>query len=137
MARTKTTARKSMGGSTAAKAKVAKKSATTSPGKAPRKELNKVRYATLRNAVQFQRSTDLLIKKAPFQRLVREITANVGEGEKRWTLSGVLALQEAAEAYLIGIMEDTLLCAIHAKRVTIMPRDMQLARRIRGEHDRR
>lgn len=169
MARTKTTARKSMGGSTAAKAKVAKKSATTSPGKAPRKELNKADpkerhrkpgrpkkileagdpqqqkkkrrmksgMRALKEIRQFQRSTDLLIKKAPFQRLVREITANVGEGEKRWTLSGVLALQEAAEAYLIGIMEDTLLCAIHAKRVTIMPRDMQLARRIRGEHDRR
>ena len=45
----------------------------------------------------------------------------------------VLALQEAAELYLIGLFEDTNLCAIHAKRVTIMPRDMRLARRIRGE----
>ena len=47
--------------------------------------------------------------------------------------SAVMALQEAAEAYLVGLFEDTNLCAIHAKRVTIMPRDMQLARRIRGE----
>ena len=45
----------------------------------------------------------------------------------------VLALQEASEAYLVGLFEDTNLCAIHAKRVTIMPKDIQLARRIRGE----
>jgi histone H3 len=45
----------------------------------------------------------------------------------------VAALQEAAEAYLIGLFSDTNLCALHAKRVTIMPKDMQLARRIRGE----
>ena len=42
-------------------------------------------------------------------------------------------LQEASEAYLVGLFEDTNLCAIHAKRVTIMPKDIQLARRIRGE----
>ena len=51
----------------------------------------------------------------------------------RFQSTAIMALQEAAEAYLVGIMEDTNLCAIHAKRVTIMPRDMQLARRIRGE----
>uniref|UniRef100_M3YJI6 Core Histone H2A/H2B/H3 domain-containing protein n=1 Tax=Mustela putorius furo TaxID=9669 RepID=M3YJI6_MUSPF len=47
--------------------------------------------------------------------------------------SAVMALQEACEAYLVGLFEDTNLCAIHAKRVTIMPKDIQLARRIRGE----
>ena len=51
----------------------------------------------------------------------------------RFQGSAVLALQEAAEAYLVGLFEDTNLCAIHAKRVTIMPKDIQLARRIRGE----
>ena len=51
----------------------------------------------------------------------------------RFQSSAVLALQEAAEAYLVGLFEDTNLCAIHAKRVTIMPKDIQLARRIRGE----
>ena len=45
----------------------------------------------------------------------------------------ILALQESAEAYLVGLLEDTNLCAIQAKRVTIMPEDMQLARQIRGE----
>ena len=51
----------------------------------------------------------------------------------RFQSAAIMALQESAEAYLIGIFEDTNLCAIHAKRVTIMPRDIQLARRIRGE----
>jgi len=51
----------------------------------------------------------------------------------RFQSHAVLALQEAAEAYLVGLFEDTNLCAIHAKRVTIMPKDIQLARRIRGE----
>merc|ERR1711936_979457 len=70
--------------------------------------------------------------QAPFQRLVREIAQDF-ETDLRFQSSAVMALQEAAEAYLVGLMEDTNLCAIHAKRVTIMPRDIQLARRIRGE----
>ena len=53
--------------------------------------------------------------------------------EIRFRGSAINALQEAAEAYLVGLFEDTNLCAIHAKRITIMPRDIQLARRIRGE----
>ena len=76
--------------------------------------------------------TDLLIRKAPFQRLVREIAQDF-KSDLRFQGSAVLALQEAAEAYLVGLFEDTNLCAIHAKRVTIMPKDVQLARRIRGE----
>ena len=68
----------------------------------------------------------------PFQRLVREI-AQTYSLYLRFQSGAILALQEAAEAYLVGLLEDSNLCAIHAKRVTIMPRDMQLARRIRGE----
>ncbi|RWW28394.1 hypothetical protein GW17_00007141 [Ensete ventricosum] len=75
---------------------------------------------------KYQKSTELLIRKLPFQRLVREIAQD-------FKSHAVLALQEAAEAYLVGLFEDTNLCAIHAKRVTIMPKDIQLARRIRGE----
>jgi histone H3 len=74
-----------------------------------------------------------LIRKLPFQRLVREISQEF-KSDLRFQAQAVLALQEAAEAYLVGLFEDTNLCAIHAKRVTIMPKDMQLARRIRGEH---
>ena len=136
MARTKQTARKQ----------------TTPAGKAPRKQIgNKAarksapiqggvkkphRYrpgtVALREIRKFQKSTDLLIRKLPFQRVVREI-AQQFKSDLRFQSQAVLALQEACEAYLVGLFEDTNLCAIHAKRVTIMPKDMQLARRIRGE----
>jgi len=108
--------------------------------KAPRKQLatkkKPHRYgpgtASLREIRRYQKSTDLLIRKLPFQRLVREIAQDF-KTDLRFQGSAVLALQEAAEAYLVGLFEDTNLCAIHAKRVTIMPKDIQLARRIRGE----
>ena len=86
----------------------------------------------LREIRRYQKSTELLIRKLPFQRLVREIAQDF-KTDLRFQGSAVLALQEAAEAYLVGLFEDTNLCAIHAKRVTIMPKDIQLARRIRGE----
>ena len=86
----------------------------------------------LREIRKFQKSTDLLIRKLPFQRLVREIATNYKSG-LRFQIQAVLALQEASEAYLVKLFEDTNLCAIHAKRVTIMPKDLSLARRIRGE----
>ena len=73
-----------------------------------------------------------LIRKVPFQRLVREIAQGL-KLDLRFQSTALLALQEAAEAYLTSLFEDTNLCAVHAKRVTIMPKDMQLARRIRGE----
>ena len=81
---------------------------------------------------RFQKSTELLIRKAPFQRLVREIAQSF-KTDLKFQAAAIDALQEASEAYLVGLFEDTNLCAIHAKRVTIMPRDIQLARRIRGE----
>eukprot|EP00898_Chlorokybus_atmophyticus_P003863 jgi/Chlat1/4478/Chrsp29S00333 len=86
----------------------------------------------LREIRKYQKSTELLIRKLPFQRLVREIAQDF-KTDLRFQSSAVLALQEASEAYLVGLFEDTNLCAIHAKRVTIMPKDVQLARRIRGE----
>jgi histone H3 len=86
----------------------------------------------LREIRQYQKSTALLIRKLPFQRLVREL-AQAFKDDLRFQSTAILALQEAAEAYLVGLFEDTNLCAIHAKRVTIMPKDMHLARRIRGE----
>jgi histone H3 len=88
----------------------------------------------LREIRRFQKTTELLIKKLPFQRLVREITDEMKVG-MRFQSSALGALQEAAEAYLVALFEDTNLCALHAKRVTIMPKDMQLARRIRGERN--
>ena len=80
----------------------------------------------------YQGSTDLLLRRLPFARLVREIQMSMSRVPFRWQGSAILALQEAAEAHLVGLFEDANLCAIHGKRVTIMPKDMQLARRIRG-----
>jgi histone H3 len=85
----------------------------------------------LREIRRYQKSTDLLLRKVPFVRLVRDITHNIHR-DLRFQGQALLALQEAAEAFLVGLFEDTNLCALHAKRVTIMPKDMQLARRIRG-----
>ena len=88
----------------------------------------------LREIRKYQKSTDLLIRKLPFQRLVREIAGNLFPDQAyRFQSSSVFALQEAAEAYMVGLFEDTNLCAMHAKRVTIKVKDMSLARRIRGE----
>ena len=84
---------------------------------------------------KYQKSTDLLIRKAPFQRLVREICTHMPGvlSTLRFQSTSMLALQEAAKAYLIGLFEDTNLCAMHTKHVTISPKDMMLAQRIRGE----
>ncbi|THH32941.1 hypothetical protein EUX98_g1294 [Antrodiella citrinella] len=95
---------------------------------------------------KYQKDTSLLIRKLPFSRVVREIAMSMvtdlgdagGNNESaaglRWQSSAIMALQEATEAYLVHLFEDTNLCAIHAKRVTIMQRDIQLARRIRGNY---
>jgi histone H3 len=85
---------------------------------------------------KYQKSTELLIRKAPFQRLVRKIAINI-KLDLRMQSTALLALQEASEAYLIRLFEDTNECALHGKHVTIMPKDMQLAQRIRGEKARR
>ena len=81
---------------------------------------------------KYQGSTEQLMRKLPFQRVVREIALEC-KLDVRFQSTALLALQEAAEAYLVALFEDTNLCAIHAKRVTIMPKDIQLARRLRGE----
>eukprot|EP00735_Rhodelphis_limneticus_P008370 TRINITY_DN21305_c0_g1::TRINITY_DN21305_c0_g1_i1::g.16334::m.16334 TRINITY_DN21305_c0_g1::TRINITY_DN21305_c0_g1_i1::g.16334 ORF type:complete len:151 (-),score=-9.22,sp/Q7RXR3/CENPA_NEUCR/59.71/8e-44,Histone/PF00125.19/1.3e+03,Histone/PF00125.19/8.2e-28,CBFD_NFYB_HMF/PF00808.18/3.8e+03,CBFD_NFYB_HMF/PF00808.18/5e-06,CENP-T/PF15511.1/0.0009,Bromo_TP/PF07524.8/0.0016,CENP-S/PF15630.1/0.0035,TFIID-31kDa/PF02291.10/0.028 TRINITY_DN21305_c0_g1_i1:67-519(-) len=81
---------------------------------------------------RYQRSTNLLLRKLPFARLVREIMTSLTSVQHRIEARALEALQEAAEAYLVHLFEDANLCAIHAKRVTVMPKDIQLARRIRG-----
>ncbi|WAR10024.1 CENPA-like protein [Mya arenaria] len=82
---------------------------------------------------KYQKSTSLLIRKAPFVRLVREICLELAPNKQHyWTAHALMAIQEAAEAYLVHLFEDSNLCAIHAKRVTIMPRDIILARRLHG-----
>jgi len=98
--------------------------------------IKKPRYRPGENSIReirrYQKSTELLVRKLPFQRLIREIAQNY-KSDLRFQGSAIMALQEAAESYLVGLFEDTNLCAIHAKRVTILPKDIQLSRRIRGE----
>ncbi|GFZ50100.1 Histone H3.2 [Saitozyma sp. JCM 24511] len=137
MARTKQTARKSTGGKAPRKQLATKAAKKSKSGPAPAggvKKPHRYRPGTvaLREIRRYQKSTELLIRKLPFQRLVREIAQDF-KTDLRFQSSAVMALQEASEAYLVSLFEDTNLAAIHAKRVTIQPKDLQLARRLRGE----
>ncbi|KAJ9656284.1 histone H3.1 [Neophaeococcomyces mojaviensis] len=132
MARTKQTARKSIGGKQPRYPLHAK--ARGLPRVVKRARRYKPGTVALREIRRYQRSTDLLIRNLPFQRLVREI-AHDFKTDLRFQSSAIGALQEATEAYLVSLFEDTNLCAIHAKRVTIQLKDLQLARRIRGERN--
>lgn len=98
--------------------------------KSGKKEVNHNNWR--KEVSKYQRSTDLLIRKLPFARLVKEITNENSRGELRWSANAMMALQEATEAYIVGLIEDGQLCSLHAKRVTLMQRDLQLAQRIRG-----
>lgn len=86
----------------------------------------------LKEIRRFAKGPDMCIRRILFQQIVKEITWEI-DSSYRFHSQAILAIQEAAEAYMIGLFEDTNLCASHAKRVTIYPKDMQLARRIRGE----
>jgi histone H3 len=142
MARTKQTARKQTAGAVSGKVPkkrpiggkaAAKKTApVSSSGGVKKAHRFKPGTVALREIRKYQKSTELLIRKLPFQRLIREIASDF-KTDLRFQSSAVLALQEASESYIVSLFEDTNLCAIHAKRVTIMPKDMQLARRIRGD----
>ena len=92
----------------------------------------RVGTAALKDIRHFQKTSVLLIRRLPFQRLVREIAQDY-KTDLRFQSAAILCLQEATEAYLVRLFDDANLCAIHARRVTIMPKDIQLARRIRGE----
>ena len=134
MARTKQTARKSTGGKAPRKqlSKAAARKSASSTGGVKKPHKYRPGTVALREIRKYQKSTELLIRKLPFQRLIREVAEKFKQ-DLRFNSHAIMALQEAAEAYLVGLFEDTNLCAIHAKRVTIFPKDIQLARRIRGE----
>ena len=134
MARTKQTACKSTGGK-ASRIHLATKAAQNlarSFGGMKKPHRWHPGTVTLREIRKYQKNTDLLMRKAPFQHLVRELACAI-KSYLQMQSTALLALQEAAEAYMVGLFHDTNECAIHAKRVTIMPKDMQLAQRIRGE----
>ena len=133
MARTKQTARKSSGG------KCPRKSLNTQHARHNRVPMGGVKKprrfrpgtVALRQIRKYQKSTELLIRKIPFQRLVREVTQEIKAG-LRFQSTALLALQEASESFLVSMFEQVNLCAIHGKRVTIFPRDMVLWSRLRG-----
>ena len=133
-ARTKQVTPRKTGGRTPRKALSTKAPRKSAPASGGVKKPHRYRPGTvaLREIRRYQKSTELLLRKLPFQRLCREIAQDF-KSDLRFQSSAIAALQEASEAYLVGLFEDTNLCAIHAKRVTIMPKDIQLARRIRGE----
>ena len=105
------------------------------PAQQPTKKPHRYRPGTvaLREIRRYQKSTELLIRKLPFQRLVHELAQDLSKVNVRFQSGAIMALQEASEAYLEGLLEDSNLCTVHAKRITIMPKDIQLVRRIRGE----
>uniref|UniRef100_K3WMM6 Core Histone H2A/H2B/H3 domain-containing protein n=1 Tax=Globisporangium ultimum (strain ATCC 200006 / CBS 805.95 / DAOM BR144) TaxID=431595 RepID=K3WMM6_GLOUD len=104
------------------------------PGSATPKRRYRPGTVALREIRHLQRTTNLLLRKLPFARLVRELQAPFTKQPFRWQAEALLALQEAAEAHLVRLFEDANMCAIHAKRVTVMVKDLQLARRIRGRN---
>lgn len=107
--------------------------AVVGTGKKPRKKYRaKPGRKALRDIRRYQKSTELLIPKLPFQRLVREIGADAHKDDLRFTRSAILTLQEGAEAYLTDLFGSSLLSALNNKRVTVMQKDMELARKLRG-----
>ncbi|XP_014515728.1 histone H3-like centromeric protein cnp1 [Vigna radiata var. radiata] len=97
-----------------------------------RKKRSKPGAAALREIRRFQKSCELLIPAAPFIRCVKQITHQFSTEVTRWTPEAVVALQEAAEECLVHLFQDGMLCAIHARRITLMTKDIQLARRLGG-----
>ena len=135
MARTKQTVRKSNGGKCPRKRLATKCARHQYPCGGVKKP---TRYrpgtVTLRQIRKYQKSTELLIQKIPFQRLVREVFQNISPNVVlRIQSTALLALQEASEGYLVNLFEDSLLACVHAGRVTLQVKNMQLARRLRGE----
>ncbi|KAI3794617.1 hypothetical protein L1987_37249 [Smallanthus sonchifolius] len=139
MARTKHPAKRSWGTRTDGRASTS----TSTPRKSPRKDAGssgagdtrkphrfKPGTQALREIRRLQKTVNLLIPAAPFIRTVREISNYLAPEITRWQAEALQALQEAAEDYIIQLFEDSMLCAIHAKRVTLMKKDWELARRL-------
>lgn len=135
MSRTKQTASKALGGKAPRKgmsAKSARKSVPASSGPsaaAPKKTRFKAGALALKEIRKYQKSTDLLIRKRPFQRMVRELSK--GREGMRFQASAIVAFQEAVENFLTNLIEDAYRCVLHAKRVTLLPKDICLVYKIK------
>jgi histone H3 len=134
MARTKQKARLSTGGQAPRKQLATKAARKSAPATGGVKKPYRYRPGTvaLRQIRRYQKSCDVLIPKLSFQRLVREVAQGF-KSDLRFQSTAIAALQEASEAYIVSLFEDSNLCAIHAKRITVMPKDIQLSQRMRGE----
>ncbi|XP_062091534.1 histone H3-like centromeric protein CENH3 [Humulus lupulus] len=115
----------------------APETSTATRSQEPEQVRKKRRYkpgtVALREIRHFQKTWTLLIPAAPFIRTVREISNQFAPEVTRWQAEALVALQEAAEDFLVHLFEDSMLCAIHAKRVTLMKKDFELARRLGGK----
>jgi len=111
----------------------AKKVVNASPKTAKKGKRYRPGQKALREIRRYQMSVELMIPKLPFARVVREITHKFTPSNQswRWTLDALLAIQTAAEAYITSLFEDSRLCAEHGRRVTVQPKDIHLARRIK------
>lgn len=140
MARTKQSARKTTGGKAPRKqisAKSARKTAGSTPSGSAKKPRYKPGTVALKEIRRYQKSTDNLIRKLPFQRQCRAIVRESSNAaDIRFQGPALSAVQEACESYLVSLFEDALLCSRHAKRVTVMPRDIALVLRLRSHHDK-
>jgi len=110
----------------------ARRSSPTAEAKGKRTRRWRPGSVALRQIRQFQQGTDLLIQRAAFQRLVREVASQHKEGI-RFQSTALEALQEAAEAYVVSVLSDANLCALHCRRMTPQCTDLRLARRLRGD----
>jgi len=116
--------------------KYAKSSANLKPGFVSNGGKPRRRYkpgqGALKEIRKYQMSTELLLRKLPFSRLVREITEKISPVPIRFQALAMEALQTAAETHLVQLFEDAYQCTIHGKRVTLYPKDIRLALRLRG-----
>ena len=120
MTRTKITSRQMLGDGKAKNARRHPKPYRYRPG-----------TVALREIQRYQKSTELLLRKLPFQRLVREVVWQVANKDYRMQSTALLAMQEAAEAHLVRMFSEVNDIAIHGRRVTIIPKDIMLWRRLR------
>ena len=136
MARTKQDASRSTGGKAPRgryKTQHGRKVGTSSQREGRVRKPRRFRPGTvsLREIRKYQKSTELLIRKLPFQRLVREVAQKI-DSTLRFQSTAILALQEASEAFLVTMFDKVNLCAIHGNRVTIKPKDILLWKRMKG-----
>jgi histone H3 len=113
----------------------AKKASQGLPGGAKKSRKYRPGTVALREIRKLQASTNTLIPKAPFRRLLKEMVYDQSNGKvaHNFASAAVTCIQEATESYLVSLLSDANLCALHAKRVTLMPKDLHLARRLRGD----